>query len=190
MMSRVLPHYKFSCTKDGYLGNVTLVNKMDISVTTKVPQQNEVVGTVYCQGRSASSLDTWLPWHWCSQPEPHCNSKRYILSGYLSQGSYDLQTTEKKNSRREWFFPFNFVIVEKFKAISFFGGEGKDIEIGSHSVAQVIPELMAILLPQSSKFWEYRHELLSSGKAIAEECFYTSRSSRLEKAIITYIQQE
>lgn len=43
-MSRVLPHYKFSFTKDGYLGNVTLVNKMSISLTTKVPPQTEVVG--------------------------------------------------------------------------------------------------------------------------------------------------
>lgn len=43
-MSRVLPHYNFSFSKDGHLGNIALVNKMSISVTTKVPRRDEVVG--------------------------------------------------------------------------------------------------------------------------------------------------
>lgn len=56
------------------------------------------------------------------------------------------------------FSHFNFLIVEKFKAIKVFFGGGRGMETGSTSVAQVIPEVMAILLPQSSNFWKYRRE--------------------------------
>lgn len=58
------------------------------------------------------------------------------------------------------FSHLTLLTVEKFKALSSFWGGGRDIEIGSHSVAQDISELMALLLPQVPKFWEYRHELL------------------------------
>ena len=33
-------------------------------------------------------------------------------------------------------------------------------ETEPHSVAQVVLELIAILLPQPSKYWDYMHELL------------------------------